>query len=126
MDLEVLQPFLLPVVGCIATYIMLVKKLEFELTQLRKDTDRQESKIQENTQAILHVKENGSMHSSHLDKRVEKMEEEFVNMKTSIDDIKHKMTESNAAMVEVKSALQDIKSFMNTNIERRMQKGRRG
>lgn len=119
MDFEMLRPFLLPVISCIATYVLLVKKLEFEIQQLRKDTDKQEQAIAANARAITEVKENGSLPSSHLDERVKKMEGEFADMKKSIDDVKHTLARNEASMSEIKGSLMEIKGFMSTQIERR-------
>jgi chromosome segregation ATPase len=119
MEWSMVQPFILPIIGSIATYVVLVKKLEFEIQQLRKDTDRQETEIKTNAQAIADVKEHGTTPSAHLDKRVEKMEEEFADMKRTLDDMRQTLTRNESAMTEIKGSLSEIKSFMNTSVERR-------
>jgi hypothetical protein len=39
MELSILQPFIVPAVGCVATYLFLIKKLELEHGHLKADLD---------------------------------------------------------------------------------------
>ncbi|MDR0374336.1 MAG: hypothetical protein LBH85_01240 [Treponema sp.] len=112
MEWEMLRPFIIPTIGCIATYVILVKKLEFEITYLKEESRKHAA-------ALEAIERNGSMATVQVDKRVVKLEEEFADMKRTLDDMRQTLTRNEAAMSEVKSGLAEIKSFMNTQVERR-------
>jgi chromosome segregation ATPase len=119
MEWELIQPFILPIIGSIATYIVLVKKLEFEIQQLKEESRKHAAGIERLNTDILVLKENGSIATVQVDKRVVKLEEEFASMKESLNDIRHKMTETNSAIAEIQRGLTRMETFFNTQVERR-------
>jgi gas vesicle protein len=58
-------------------YITSANKLRFEVDLLKKENERQFDLIEQNRKDIIHVKENGSLHSEGLENRVEKLEEQM-------------------------------------------------